>query len=181
MYSNAVAVVHVCDCCSKFFLPSRVGVKLLHSVCVSTQLARVVAQCNALAQGYWNVIGVPADEIADVTSSALAAVASADICGAYCNAIAYVVTFHEENREVCGIGVVSTVLDMMEAHTTSKAVQSDACAALNGLVENAECAEHMREDGRAAVLLRKALAACPGDDNLKRNAADALKRIDKAA
>lgn len=99
---------------------------------------------------------IPAADIAAVTATALAALASENVCSAYCSAIGAICRLKDENRVACGVAVITAVLAMMGAHPESAEVQQEACKALARLAANGVCAAHMR--GRAAALLRHALA-----------------------
>lgn len=140
-----------------------------------------MAQCNALEKLGWRAAVIPAADIADVTSSALAAITSEVVCGEYCNAIARMCEASEENRVTCGVAVITAVLAMMEAHPdshrNSEDVQYHACEALAMLACNEECAAHMRAGGRAEALLRRAMAAFPDDNDMRDDVSSALSQM----
>lgn len=142
------------------------------------QLARALTKCEALTfRGVVEVVS--AAEIADATSSAVAAITSAEVCEKYCEAIWKACEMRAENRATCGAAVITAVLAMMEAHPASMAVQWRACEALSLLAEVADCAAHMRAGGRASVLLQQAMAAHPDDSAIQGSARQALLWVDK--
>lgn len=99
------------------------------------QVARVVAECKALRARGQGIAVIPAADFAAITSSALAAIASADVCAFYCNAIVVACHSKKENCVACGAGVITAVLAMMQGHLASKTVQTMACCALSLLVQ----------------------------------------------
>lgn len=137
----------------------------------------MVAQCDSLKSRGDREEVVPAADIADATSAAMAAIASEAVCCWYCTAIWCVCATKEENRVTCGADVINAVLTMMEAHTASLRVQEEACGALWKLAENGECAAHMTAGGRAAALLRLAKAVHPHDKHLQNVIACALHKL----
>lgn len=140
---------------------------------------QAVALCEALEERGEGSELVPAADIADVTSSALAAIASEEVCAAYCAAIVSVCWLSEVNCAACGIGVVTAVLAMMETHPASADVQGQACEALNELADNAHSAAHMRADGRAEALLQKAKATHPDVQDRADRAISSLVRAQR--
>lgn len=121
---------------------------------------------------------VTAADIADVTSSALAAIASKEVCEEYCAAIEWMCKSGDENRAACGAGVATAVLAMMEAHLEPRSswdwLVYRGCDILGILVENVECAEAMRADSRTVGLLRQAVSP----SSVKVNAAKILAFLD---
>lgn len=137
---------------------------------------QLVEQCKALRERGKKGV-VPAAVIAGITSSALAAVASAVVCKAYCNAIGIMCAAEAGNSAACGAGVVTAVLAMMESHPASVEVQREACLSLHGLARNAKCAALMRAGGRALPLLRNARVAHTDDYMVPTWADGALDRL----
>lgn len=136
------------------------------------QLMPLVARCKALGGRSGEV---PPADVADITASVLAAVASADVCEHYCTAIVRVCEASEKNRVACGPGVVTALLAMMEAHlqapqearSVSAVALEAVCSALRKLVEHADCAAVMKAGGRAAALLQQVRGLpVPGDGSL---------------
>lgn len=78
---------------------------------------------------------ITSGDIVGLVSTAMAAIASAEACEAYCVAIGRVCTDVGEDRLACGADIITAMLAMMKAHPASKGVLSAACGALSGLVE----------------------------------------------
>lgn len=137
-----------------------------------------LAHCKALvAQGEKAEV-ISAADIAEATSSAVAAIASAHVCEEFCFVIGWVCEAHDANRAACGPDVVAAVLAMMDAHPQSEEVQSTGCYAVWTLAKNAECAGRMRAEGKAAVLVKQAKAAHSRDATIQDNAQKALELLE---
>lgn len=131
----------------------------------------MLAECKALRKRSWNTT---AADISSVTSSAVAAIESENVCALYCNVIGMVCEAKKKNCAACGAGAVSAVLAMMQAHPSSKTVQTMACFALSWLVQGGPGISIGMVASGGLGLVYAAMAAYPTAEVLQKYACVAL-------